>query len=88
MSKEIKGVLKKKINDVEYTFQRLSAMEFVRLKERAVGENGQVLDSKLFQEIAEHIIVEPRVDLEAFGDYEELKEIMETALRFQLNKKK
>lgn len=80
--------LKKKINGVEYTFQRLLAMDFVRMKERATNEKGQILDSAMFEELAEHVIVDPKIDLEEFDDVVELSEIMEEAISFQLSKGK
>lgn len=76
--------MKKTIRGTEYTFQKLSAMEFTRLKERATNENGVLLDSLLFEELAEHVIVNPRVDVEEFEEYDELAELMKFALTFQL----
>lgn len=80
--------MKKTIDGIEYTFQKLSAMEVVRMKERASNEKGILVDSLLFGELAEHVIVKPRIDIEAIDDYEVLKELMETALHFQLGKGK
>ncbi len=78
--------MKKKINSTEYTFQKLPAMEMVRLKERATDTSGNLVESLLFEELAEHVIVNPRLDLEEFEDYGELMEIMKVALDFQLAK--
>jgi hypothetical protein len=79
-------MMKKKINGTEYTFQKLPAMEMVRLKERATDTSGNLVESLLFEELAEHVIVNPRLDLEEFEDYGELMEIMKVALDFQLSK--
>lgn len=82
------NITKKTVCGVEYTFQKMQAMEFVRLRERCVGDNGRMLDSLYFEELAEHIIVQPKLDLENFEDYAELKEVMEAATMFQLGRKK
>lgn len=71
--------LKKTINGLEYTYQKLSAMEWIRLKERSVDEKSIIRDSLFFEEVAEHIIVDPKIDVEEFEDYEELTEVMKHA---------
>ncbi len=81
-------IIKKEIRGVEYTFQKIPAMDFVRMKERATNEKGQILDSLMFEELAEHVIVDPKIDLEEFDDVVELSEIMEEAISFQLSKGK
>ncbi len=78
--------MKKKINSTEYTFQKLPAMEMVRLKERSSDDRGNLIESLLFVELAEHVIVNPKLDLEEFQDYGELMEVMKEALDFQLAK--
>lgn len=78
--------MKKKINGTEYTFQKLPAMEMVRLKERSSDDRGTPIESLLFVELAEHVIVNPKLDLEEFQDYGELMEVMKEALDFQLTK--
>jgi hypothetical protein len=80
--------IKKKIKGTEYTFQKLTAMEWIRLKERSQDENGRMRDSLYFKEIAEHVIVDPKLDLEVFEDAEELTEIMEVATFLHIKKKK
>lgn len=80
-------IIKKEIGGVEYTFQKIPAMDFVRMKERATNDKGVLLDSAMFEELAEHVIVDPKIDLEGFEDVVELSEIMEEAISFQLSKK-
>lgn len=80
--------MKKTINKVEYTFQKLSAMEWIRLKERSTDERGILRDSLYFEEIAEHVIVNPKIDLESFEDAEELTEIMQAATFLHIKRKK
>lgn len=80
--------MKKEINGVEYTFQKLSAMDWIRLKERSTDEKGILRDSLFFEEIAEHVIVDPKIDLEEFEDAEELTEIMRAATFLHIGKKK
>lgn len=75
MAKQEKRIIRGK----EYTFQKLSAMDFIRLKERSQDEHGKLSDSLYFEELAEHVIVKPKLDLEEFEDITELHEIMRVA---------
>lgn len=81
-------MMKKTINGVEYTFQKLGAMEFIRLKERSTDEKGVLRDSLFFEELAEHVIVDPKLDLETFEDVMELDEVMKHATFLHIGKKR
>lgn len=76
------------INKIEYTFQKVSAMEFIRIKERATDDKGIMRDSLFFEEMAEHVIVDPKIDLETFDDVQELDEIMKAATFLHIGKKR
>lgn len=79
--------LKKTVNGVEYTYQKLSAMEWLRLKERSTDEMGIIRDSLFFEEVAEHIIVDPKINVEEFEELGELVEIMKHATFLHERKK-
>lgn len=84
----MKKQTKQTINGKEYTFQKVSAMEFIRIKERSTDDKGIMRDSLFFEEMAEHVIIEPKIDLELFDDVQELDDIMKAATFLHIGKKR
>lgn len=74
------------VNGVEYTLQKVSPREWLRLKERCKGKNGLPIEEKTYTEVLEHIVVTPKKKLDDFEDFAEVEEVVTTAIRFQLGR--
>ena len=76
-----------KVDGTEYTLQKLAPREFYLMKERCTT-NGQLNDLKMYDELFEHVIVNPKVTLDDFEDVETVEGLMKEALTFQLKRTK
>ena len=74
-----------KIFGTEYTFQKITAREWIRLKKRCT-KNGNFDEEKFIDEVLEHIVVEPKKTLDDFENYAELEEVVAEAVNFQSGK--
>ena len=74
-----------KVSGTEYTLQKLAPREFYLMKERCTI-NGQLNDLKMYDELFEHVVVNPKVTLDDFEDVETIEGLMKEALTFQLKR--
>ena len=77
--------MKQKIKGNEYTFQKLPAREWIRLRKRCT-KNNNFDEEKFMDEVLEHIVVEPKKTIDDFEDYAELEEVVAEAVNFQSGK--
>ena len=71
------------INGVEYTFQKMPPRQWARLQDRCQNRYGVSLMEKLFSEILEHIVIDPKITLDDFQDWDTVEEVVRAASRFQ-----
>lgn len=71
-----------KINGTDYTLQKISAREWIRMRKRCT-KNNNFDDEKFIEEILEHIIIDPKRKIDDFDDYAELEEVVAEAVNFQ-----
>ena len=74
-----------KVDDVEYTLQKLPAREWIRLRKRCTKGNN-FDEEKFVDEILEYIVVDPKQTLDDFEDYGTLEEVVAEAVNFQSGK--
>lgn len=67
---------------VEYTFQRPSMHETVKMRDRCKDRNGELVEEKYYNEIMKYVVVEPKVDWEYWDDHEGFQEVMAEAIKF------
>lgn len=73
-----------RIGDTDYTFQKLSAREWVRLRDRCKNRNGVMLEEPFMTEVLKYIVVSPKVSLDDFDDWETAQDVTNAAVTFQL----
>lgn len=74
------------INGVEYTFQKMPPRQWARLLDRCTNRHGVALQEKLLSEVLEHIVVDPKVTLDDFEDWEVVQDVVSAAASFQRGK--
>lgn len=80
---------KKKINGVEYTFQKLPVKQAIDLRSSFLNfSTGEIDIDKLYSAMMTHIIVNPKVTFEDFDEIWEVDELVGEAMEFQYGKKK
>ncbi len=73
------------VDGVEYTFQKIPPREWIRLRKRCT-KNNNVDEEKFYDEVLEHIVIEPKVKLDDFDDNATLEEVVAEAVNFQHGK--
>lgn len=74
------------VNEIEYTYQKVSPREWLRMKGRCKNKHGQINDETFYTEILKHIVVNPKVTLDDFDDVKHLEDVVAAAVRFQQGK--
>ena len=76
-----------KIKGTEYTFQKLSNREFIKLQKRC--KSGGDIDEEIFyDEIFEHIVINPKISLDDDIPFDTLDEVAKQAMMFQRGARK
>lgn len=70
------------VNGQEYTLQKIPTEAWYQLKDRCATKNGSS-EAKLYKEICEHIIVNPKVKMNDFEEVEDFEALMKEAVAFQ-----
>lgn len=71
------------INETEYTLQKVYPIEWAKVRDRIKNRYGIPSEEKLMKEVLKHIVIDPKVQPEDFGDWGELNELVQEAVRFQ-----
>lgn len=72
----------------KFILQHPGARASVQMRDRCKNRFGQIVEEKLYSEIMQHVIVEPKVSWEYFDEHPEIfDELMEKALLFITNDK-
>ena len=78
-----KNLKKITVNGTEYTLQKMYPRPWLQLQTRIKNKYGIPIEEKLYDEIFKHVVVEPKVSLDDFTDFNEVEEIVAEAVRFQ-----
>ena len=79
---KLKNSMKKKIDGVEYTFQRLPVRQALEMKSRWMS-GADVNEIAMYDELFEHVVVAPKVVLDDFATVGEADAVAMEALVFQ-----
>ena len=74
---------KKTIRGTEYTFKKLPARQWVRLRDRCKNRYGVIMEETYMSEIFEHLVVDPKVSLDDL-EWDEAQEVANEAVKYQL----
>lgn len=73
------------ISGTEYTFQKVSPVDWLDILDEVEGDKkGQ--RKRLYGQVFEHIVVQPKMELKDFEDFGEMDEVATAAIRFQQGK--
>lgn len=75
-----------KINETEYTLQKLPVKQAFDLREQWLNQYGGVNQPKMYELVLENIVVKPKKKIEDFEEMWELDEVVTTAIDFQYGK--
>lgn len=70
------------VNGKKYKLQKLPVRPALELRQRA-NKDGSVDDILFYEELLEHIVVEPKLELDDFEDVNELEKLMVEVMDFQ-----
>jgi len=76
-----------KINNTDYTLQKVTPRQWLRIRQRCKDKNGLPMEENLYSEILEHIVVSPKMTIDDFEEIETLEEVMKAAINFQCKRK-
>ena len=82
MSKEKKET----IEGVEYTLKKLPPREWARLRDRTKNRFGNIIEENFMSEILEHIVIDPKVSLDDFEEWETAQTVCDAAVKFCLGR--
>lgn len=80
--KNLKYAKTVKVKDTEYTLQQLPVRAALELRQR-VRDGGDVDDIRFYEELLEHVVVQPKKSLDDFTDVGELEELMKLVIEYQ-----
>jgi len=75
------------VGDTEYVLQKLPTRKALEIKQKWLDANGQIIELNLYDEVLEHIVVNPKCRVDDFDDISELQELGAEALNFQFGGK-
>ncbi len=75
---------KVEIRGVEYTLKKIPPREWARLRDRCKNRFGNIIEEKFLSEIFEHLVVNPKLSLDDFEDWDVCQEVANAAVEFQL----
>ena len=75
-----------RVGQTDYTFQKLTPREWVRLRDRCKDRHGNMKEESFMSEVLQHIVVSPKVTLDDFDEWETAQEVTNAAITFQLGR--
>ncbi|MDO4719638.1 MAG: hypothetical protein Q4A78_03165 [Peptostreptococcaceae bacterium] len=84
------GIEQKKItvNGTEYTMQNMPFKQYYEMQERCQDKHGNLLATKFYPEIFDHVIIDPKVSWDDFDSIEELEDVIRAATSFLMRREK
>ena len=75
------------VGDKDYVLQKLPTRKALEIKQKWLDSNGQIIELNLYDEVLEHIVVNPKKTVDDFDDISELQTLGTEALNFQFGGK-
>lgn len=75
------------VGENEYVLQKLPTRKALEIKQKWLDSNGQIIELNLYDEVLEHIVVNPKKTVDDFDDISELQTLGTEALNFQFGGK-
>ena len=75
------------VGENEYVLQKLPTRKALEIKQKWLDSNGQIIELNLYDEVLEHIVVNPKKIVDDFDDISELQTLGTEALNFQFGGK-
>lgn len=75
------------VGENEYVLQKLPTRKALEIKQKWLDSNGQIIELNLYDEVLEHIVVNPKKTVDDFDDISELQALGTEALNFQFGGK-
>lgn len=75
------------VNGKTYKVQAMPFKLIYQMQERCRDKNGNILPSKLYDEIFEKVIISPKIGWDNFESLQEIEELMEKIMLFLTDKK-
>lgn len=82
MSEKFKFTKTVDVDGIKYNLQKLPVRQGLELRKRS-RTGGDIDDIKFYEEILEHIVVEPKMELDDFEDIGHLEKLMEKVVEYQ-----
>ena len=70
----------------KYVFQKVAPAEWLDILDDVDGEGKKGKNKRLYAAALEHVIVQPKKELNDFDDFAEVDEVVTAAVRFQQGK--
>lgn len=71
-----------KVDNIKYNLQKLPVRSALELRQRCRDGNG-LDDIKFYEELLEHIVIDPKCKLDDFEDIGHLEKLMEKVIEYQ-----
>lgn len=65
-----------------YTLQNVPLKAYYQMVERCTADNGNLITSKMYDEIFDKVVIAPKVSWDDFSSVDEIEELMQKVLRF------
>ncbi|HBZ80914.1 MAG TPA: hypothetical protein DEP07_11075 [Brevibacillus sp.] len=65
-----------------YTFQHPGVRMVSKINDASKNKHGVMMEERLSEEILKHVIVQPKMKIDDFGDYQEYQETINAAYAF------
>ena len=75
------------VGENEYVLQKLPTRKALEIKQKWLDANGQIIELNFYDEILEHIVVNPKKTVDDFDDMSELQTLGTEASNFQFGGK-
>lgn len=71
----------------EYVLQKLPTRKALEIKQKWLDANGQIIELEMYDQVLEHIVVNPKKTVDDFDDISELNKLGTQAVNFQFGGK-
>lgn len=75
------------IGDKDYILQKVPTRKALEIKQKWLDANGQIIELNMYEQVLEHIVVNPKCDIDDFDDISELQTLGMEAVNFQFGGK-
>lgn len=79
-------VFTSEVSGTKYTFQKVAPVDWLDILDDVEGGESKGKRRRLYGQVLEHVIVQPKMELRDFEDFGEMDEVVTAAIRFQQGK--